>query len=114
MKPAAPGGAMVTRMSEDGEAFVPHLDAVFLVVDEGERIVFTNAIDSDWRTADPQPVAMAAAVTLADHPEGTEYRVIVRHGDPASRDRHEELGFHDGWGAVTAQLAALAEQDARR
>ena len=46
-----PGGALVTRMSDDGEEFVPHLDASFFVVDELERIVFTNAIDSAWRTS---------------------------------------------------------------
>jgi len=39
--------------------------------------------------------------------------VIVRHADPASRDRHEELGFFDGWGSVTAALAELVESDAR-
>ncbi len=46
---------------------------------------------------------------MVDHPDGTDYRVIVRHADPAARERHEELGFFDGWGSVTAALAALAE-----
>ena len=44
-------------------------------------------------------------------PEGTDYLVLVRHGDPAARSRHEQLGFFDGWGSVTGQLAALAEHD---
>ena len=48
-----PGGAFVTRLSDDGVEFVPHLDACFLVVDDLERIVFTNAIDSAWRPANP-------------------------------------------------------------
>ena len=97
-----PGGAFVTSMSEDGIEFVPHLDACFLAVDAGERIVFTNAVDSRWRPAAPEPVSMTAEIILRDHPDGTDYRVIVRHGDPASRARHEELGFVDGWGTVTA------------
>lgn len=109
-----PGGAMVTRMSEDGETFAPHMDAAFLVVDELERIVFTNAIDGELRPARPEPVAMTAEITMADHPDGTSYRALVRHGDPASRDRHEKLGFFDGWGAVTAQLAEVAEREAAR
>lgn len=104
-----PGGAMVTSMSEDGDAFVPHLDACFLVVDELERLVFTNTIDSGWRPALPAPVAMTAEITFAEHPDGTDYRIVVRHGDPADRARHEELGFADGWGTVAAQLAAVAE-----
>lgn len=107
-----PGGGFVTSMSDDGATFSPHLDACFLVVEEGRRIVFTNALDSRWRPTAPQPVAMTAEITLADHPDGTDYRVLVRHGDAASRARHEQLGFADGWGTVTAQLAAIAEADA--
>src|SRR5262245_9306435 len=72
-----PGGALVTQISDDGIAFAPHLDATFLVVDEYERIVFTNAIDSAWRPANPAPVPMTAEITLKDHPDGTDYRVIV-------------------------------------
>jgi uncharacterized protein YndB with AHSA1/START domain len=105
-----PGGALVTRMSDDGAEFVPHMDATFLVVDALERIVFTNAVDSAWRPARPEPVAMTAEILMSDHPDGTTYRVVVRHGDPASRARHEKLGFADGWGSVTAQLAAVAEK----
>jgi uncharacterized protein YndB with AHSA1/START domain len=104
-----PGGGFVTRMSEDGVAFVPHLDASFLVVDELERLVFTNAVDSRWRPTSPDPVAMVAEILFGDHPTGTDYRVVVRHGDPAARARHEKLGFFDGWGSVTEQLAALVE-----
>ncbi|MGW1344702.1 SRPBCC domain-containing protein [Kribbella sp. NPDC002412] len=104
-----PGGAMVTRLSEDGERFGPHLDATFLVVDQEERLVFTNAVDSSWRPAKPEPIAMTAEISLADHPDGTDYRIVVRHADPASRALHEELGFADGWGTVTKQLAEFAE-----
>ncbi len=103
------GGAFVTRMSEDGDTFVPHLDACFLVVEDYERIVFTNALDSAWRPANPQPVAMTAEIVLRDHPDGTDYRVVVRHGDPAARERHADLGFADGWGTVTGQLAWVVE-----
>ncbi|SNS62065.1 Uncharacterized conserved protein YndB, AHSA1/START domain [Asanoa hainanensis] len=104
-----PGGALVTAIGDAGGPFVPHMDATFLVVDDQERIVFTNAVDSAWRPAAPEPVAMTAEITLADHPDGTDYRVVVRHGDPDARDRHEKLGFLDGWGTVTAQLAAVVE-----
>ncbi|HEY1179681.1 MAG TPA: SRPBCC domain-containing protein [Phytomonospora sp.] len=109
-----PGGGFVTRMSEDGTTYVPHMDASFLVVDEGERIVFTNAVDSGWRPASPEPVALTAEITFADHADGTDYRAVVRHGDPAARDLHEKLGFFEGWGTVIGQLAALAEGEAAR
>ncbi|PDP85644.1 polyketide cyclase [Glycomyces fuscus] len=109
-----PGGAFVTRLSDDGTGFVPHTDACFLAVDELRRIVFTNAVDSTWRPANPAPAAMTATITLDDHPEGTDYRILVRHGDPEARARHEKLGFAEGWGTVADQLAALAEGRAPR
>jgi len=111
---ARPGGAFVTRISEDGVEFGPHIDASFLVVDDGERLVFTNAVDSRWRPTRPDPIAMVAEIVLRDHPDGTDYQVVVRHGDPAARARHEELGFFDGWGSVTGQLTAFVEGAAVR
>ena len=107
-----PGGGLVTSFSEDGNAFEPHIDAVFLVVEENARLVWTNAIDSEWRPQQPQPVALTAEISLLEHPDGTDYRVVARHGTTADRDRHAQLGFFEGWGAVTEQLAALVEQDA--
>ena len=59
-----PGGAFVSRMSEDGAVFVPHVDGVFLAVDDAARIVFTNAIDSTWRPAAPAPVAMKPVLMM--------------------------------------------------
>jgi uncharacterized protein YndB with AHSA1/START domain len=109
-----PGGAFVTQFRDEGLEFGPHLDACFLVVDTLERIVFTNAIDGAWRPANPAPVAMTAEITFDDHPDGTDYRIVVRHGDPAARARHEDLGFSMGWGSVTEQLAGLAESAVAR
>jgi uncharacterized protein YndB with AHSA1/START domain len=90
------------------------LARIIRAIDELEQIVFTNAIDHTWRPADPAPVVMTAPITLHDHPDGTEYRVLVRHGDPDARARHDRLGFTDGRGTVAGQLAALAESMARR
>lgn len=106
---ARPGGGLVTTMSDDGTTFAPHFDGCFLVVDEATRIVFTNAVDGSWRPASPTPVPMTAEITLADHPDGTDYRILVRHGDPAARAEHERLGFEHGWGSVADQLARLVE-----
>ena len=96
-------------MSDDGQTFVPHMNALFLLAEKNTRLAFTNAIDSSWRPTEPAPVLMTAEVTLLDHPEGTDYRVVVRHGTSADRDHHEELGFYDGWGSVTDALARLTE-----
>lgn len=106
-----PGGGFVTQMSEDGQEYVPHTDSVFLLVEPRRRLVFTNAVDSHWRPTTPAPVAMTAEIVLGEHHEGTDYQAIVRHGDPDARRRHEQLGFFDGWGSVTAALAAVAESE---
>lgn len=79
-----PGGAFVTRMSEDGTEWHPHVDAVFLVIEEGSRLVFTNAVNSSWHPALPDPVAMTTEIILGDHPDGTDYHAVVRHGSPNS------------------------------
>jgi uncharacterized protein YndB with AHSA1/START domain len=102
-----PGGALVTEMSEDGSPFQPHLSACYLDVQDGRRIVFTNALLGGWRPA-PTPF-MTAIITFADHPDGTDYHALVMHKDQDTRNMHEELGFHDGWGTVAEQLAKLVE-----
>ncbi|WP_453985359.1 SRPBCC domain-containing protein [Brevibacterium casei] len=105
-----PGGAFVTRMSEDGQTFTPHVDAVFLRIEENERLVFTNAVDSSWHPALPAPVAMTTEIILGDGEAGTDYRAVVRHASPEQRAMHEELGFFEGWGTVTEALARLVER----
>jgi uncharacterized protein YndB with AHSA1/START domain len=102
-----PGGSFRTEMSEDGTTFVPHIEACFLAVDDQRRIVFTDALVGGWRPAESP--FMTAVITMRDHPEGTEYTASALHRSRADRDRHDELGFHDGWGTVTRQLAELVE-----
>lgn len=104
-----PGGAFVTEMSEDGGPFVPHLSACFLDVAWEERIIFTNALTGGWRPATNGFVT--AVITFRDHPDGTEYSALALHKDRSERDRHVELGFHDGWATVAEQLAGLVESD---
>jgi uncharacterized protein YndB with AHSA1/START domain len=107
-----PGGGLVTEISESGGAFQPHMNACFLDVVEGERIVFTDTLTGGWRPAE-QPF-MSAIISFADHPDGTDYSAYVMHKSRADRDRHVELGFHDGWGTVAAQLAELVERRAAK
>jgi uncharacterized protein YndB with AHSA1/START domain len=101
-----PGGAFVTEMSEGGP-FAPHLTACFLDIVPEERIVFTDALTAGWRPAANGFVT--AVITFRDHPDGTAYSALAMHKDRSDRDRHEDLGFHDGWATVTAQLAELVE-----
>ena len=102
-----PGGSFRTEFSQDGAEFSPQITGCFLAVDELERIVFTDALIAGWRPAEQSFVT--AVITMKDHPKGTEYVATAMHRDIADRDKHEQLGFHDGWGTVTRQLAELVE-----
>lgn len=105
-----PGGSFRTEISQDGVEFGPQVTGCFLAVDELELIVFTDALTGGWRPAEAPFVT--AVMTMVDHPEGTEYSATAMHRNVADRDRHEELGFHDGWGTVTRQFAELVESQA--
>ncbi|PPF44799.1 polyketide cyclase [Pseudoclavibacter sp. AY1F1] len=105
-----PGGAFVTQMSDDGETFVPHTDGIFLVVEAESRLVFTNAVTSALRPAAPAPISMVAEISFNEHPDGTEYVAVARHTDAAARALHADLGFSEGWGAVTEALGELSEK----
>lgn len=104
-----PGGPFVTEMCEPGGPFTPHLDACFLEAVPEERITFTTALTGGYRPAADYFIVMTATMTLADHADGTDYRVRVMHRDAGDRARHAELGFEEGWGTCIAQLAALVE-----
>jgi uncharacterized protein YndB with AHSA1/START domain len=103
-----PSGGLVTEISEKGGNFAPHLSACFLAVDESRRIVFTNALTAGWRPAEQG--FMTAVITLADHPDGTDYAAHVMHKNNTDRNMHAEMGFYDGWGTVIGQLARLVER----
>lgn len=103
------GGAFRTDMSEDGVSFTTHLDACFLAVEPMQRLVFTTMLRGGWRPADNPFLHMTAIITLSDHPDGVDYAARVLHSTDDERDKHVEMGFHDGWGTVIDQLKALAE-----
>lgn len=105
-----PGGGFVTRMREDGAAdFQPHVDGCFLEAVPNERLVFTTVLTEGWQPAEPW-LAMTAILTFEAKDGGTLYSAHVLHKSPADSAKHEEMGFHEGWGTVIGQLAAMLEQ----
>jgi len=99
-----PGGIFRTVMrSPEGELF-PH-DGCYLEIVPNERLVWTDALLAGYRPAEKPFIT--AVVTLEPHGSGTHYTATAMHRDEAERNRHEELGFYDGWGTVLDQLVAL-------
>lgn len=71
-----------------------------------ERLTFTDAMTAGFRPG-AQPF-MTAICELIPRDGGTLYRATVLHLDADAKRRHEEMGFHDGWGTTIAQLDELS------
>lgn len=102
-----PGGSsMVVMRDPEGNEY-PN-PGVYLEVVPNERLVFTDAYTSAW-VPSAKPF-MTAIVTFADAPGGkTDYKAIARHWTAEDLKTHEEMGFHEGWGACASQLEELAK-----
>ena len=101
-----PGGASLVLMrGPDGQEF-PN-PAVYLEIVPNERIVATDAYTRAW---DPSPKPFLTVILTFDDLGGgvTRYTARARHWSAADRETHEKMGFHEGWGVATAQLAELA------
>lgn len=110
-----PGGIFRTVMRSPEGADTPHVGC-YLEVVENAKLVWTTALLPGFRPAphaspegDPCGVdPFTAVIAMTPHGAGTKYTATAMHGDAAGRKRHEELGFHDGWGAAFDQLVAMA------
>lgn len=98
-----PGGLFSTVMrSPEGQDF-PNVGC-YLEVVPNTRLVFTDALLPGYRpSAEP---FFTGVITLEAVGTSTRYTAMAIHRDTTSRDRHEEMGFHDGWGKALDQLVA--------
>jgi uncharacterized protein YndB with AHSA1/START domain len=101
-----PGGLFRTIMrAPDGTEFSTR--GVFLEVVENERIVFTDAYGPGWSPA--PDIFFTAITTFEEIPGGrTNYTVRAVHWTAANREKHEKMGFHQGWGESLDRLVAIA------
>lgn len=99
------GGSVVVMRGPDGEEMPA--SGVYLEVVPEERLVFTDAFSTGWRPSEAP--FMVGSIELADEAGGTRYIARARHWTDADRERHEEMGFHEGWGTAASQLEALAQ-----
>ncbi|MFI7483470.1 SRPBCC family protein [Kocuria sp. M1R5S2] len=83
--------------------------AVFLDAVPQRRLVFTNAFAPGWIPAGRPAVVpfMTTVVDLSDADGRTRHVVRALHWTEEDRDRHAEMGFHDGWAQATDRLQDL-------
>jgi uncharacterized protein YndB with AHSA1/START domain len=103
-----PGGQFRTVMrAPDGTEYPTR--GVFLEVVAPERIVFTDAFHPGWA---PNPALFFTAITTFERAGAGRTNCIARalHWTVASRQEHEQMGFHQGWGESLDRLARLVSQ----
>ncbi|MEM7723121.1 MAG: SRPBCC family protein [Pseudomonadota bacterium] len=100
------GGRFNTTMNVYGNLM--ENEGVYLEIIQGERLVFTDTYSEGWKpAADP---FMTAIIEFADDGKGrTTYTATARHRSSEARQRHEDMGFYDGWGTVATQLETYAQ-----
>lgn len=96
-----PGGLFRTFMrSPDGEEFPS--DGCFLEVNPQKRLIFTDALGPGFRPSS-NPF-MSAAITFESRGEQTYYRAMAIHASAEAAQKHEEMGFSQGWSTALDQL----------
>jgi len=106
-----PGGRFYTVMRVPEYGDMPG-DGCILIADPGKRFSWTNCLLRDFAPATIDAEAGAfgfsADIQMTARGGGCQYVVTVRHANDADRAKHEEMGFHDGWGTAADQLGDLA------
>jgi uncharacterized protein YndB with AHSA1/START domain len=101
-----PGGKFNSVMQgPEGQEF-PNFGCVLEVI-PGRKLVFTDTLLPGYRPA-PNPF-MTAIVEIIPEGNGTRYRATALHKDEETKKKHEEMGFHEGWGAALDQMVALIQ-----
>jgi uncharacterized protein YndB with AHSA1/START domain len=107
-----PGGVFYTVMrSPEGQEF-PNTGCILEVV-PGRRLVWTTVMTAGFRPAlgrtgpGGAPLDFTAVIALEPDGRRTRYTATVIHGNEEDRKKHEQMGFHNGWGAALDQLVSL-------
>jgi len=106
-----PGGIFRTVMrSPEGQEF-PNVGC-YLEIVKNRKLVWTVALAPGYRPSSQRPdnLAFTAIIALEPQGSGTKYAALVMHSDEEGRKRHEEMGFHEGWGKALDQLVAHAKK----
>ena len=110
-----PGGVFRIRMvGPDGFDTGHGVPGCVLEVVDREKLAWTSALGPGYRPnlsgEGCESFPMTAVVTFADAGNGkTAYRAVALHRDVADREKHEQMGFHEGWGTVAGQLEEFAQ-----
>ena len=106
-----PGGIFRFVMrSPEGQEFLNI--GCYLEIIEHQKLVWTVVLAPGYRPASEAPDSLPFTAIIALEPQGsgTKYTALAMHRDEEGRKRHEEMGFHDGWGKALDQLVAYVRK----
>lgn len=103
-----PGGEFFTVMQgPNGERTENH--GCYLQIIENQKLVWTGMMTKGFRPAPASPMGFGfvGTLTFSKTDKGTLYRAIVAHADEEGRNKHQQMGFQEGWGLALTQLEEL-------
>jgi uncharacterized protein YndB with AHSA1/START domain len=106
-----PGGRSNTTMQSPEGDLYPNNGCILQVI-PNRLLVFSSVMSEDFRPVVPSngagDLAFTARISLEPVATGgTRYTAVVMHADADGRRRHDEMGFHVGWGAALDQLVTV-------
>ncbi len=103
-----PGGSsLVVMRSPEGQEF-PN-PGVYLEVIPNRKLVFTDAYVKAWEPS--KKPFFTGIITFEDEGAGkTRYTARALHWTDEDREKHEKMGFHEGWGICANQLEEVARK----
>lgn len=85
-------------------------EGCLLDLEHERRLVWTDTLLAGFRPAAKPMFGFTAYIDMQAEDGGTRYIARAIHGRREVAKQHEEMGFHDGWGAATTQLEGMARE----
>lgn len=106
-----PGGLFRTVMESPEGQRMDAGNGCYLEVINNEKLVWTSAMEADYRPApasEDNPTGFFTAIIMLESTDtGTRYSVIARHSSAAHAEAHQQMGFEGGWGTALEQMVPL-------
>lgn len=102
-----PGGRFRTVMRSPEGELMDAGDGCYLEVVDNRRLVWTSALGPNFRPLSQvghEGFQFSAFILMEPDGNGTRYTAIAVHSDAAGKQKHEALGFAEGWGTALDQL----------
>lgn len=99
-----PGGRFFSRMRGPNGEDVPN-EGCYLEVKPHERLSWTDALSAGFRPRDGG--FLTGVLEFADAEGGTRYRARALHKNVEDKEKHEAMGFEQGWGAALDQMVEM-------